>query len=47
MARHEVTLVPGDGVGPEICDATVKVLEATGVEFDWDVQQAGENVMQK
>ncbi|MEP7106251.1 MAG: isocitrate/isopropylmalate family dehydrogenase, partial [Chloroflexota bacterium] len=45
MARHSVTLVPGDGVGPEICDATVRVLEATGVEFDWDVQQAGENVM--
>src|SRR5919199_102994 len=45
MARHEVTLVPGDGVGPEICDAAVRVLEATGVEFDWEVQQAGENVM--
>src|SRR6266567_7699951 len=45
VARHAVTLVPGDGVGPEICDATVRVLEATGVEFDWDVQQAGENVM--
>ncbi len=29
-------------MGPEICDATVRVLEATGVEFDWDVQQAGE-----
>ncbi|HEY8642187.1 MAG TPA: isocitrate/isopropylmalate dehydrogenase family protein [Candidatus Dormibacteraeota bacterium] len=47
MARHAVTLIPGDGVGPEICDATVRVLEATGVEFDWDVQQAGENVMAK
>lgn len=45
MARHSVTLIPGDGVGPEICDATVRVLEATGVEFDWDVQQAGANVM--
>lgn len=45
MARHSVTLVPGDGVGPEICDATTRVLEATGVEFDWDVQQAGETVM--
>jgi isocitrate dehydrogenase (NAD+) len=45
LAKHEVTLVPGDGVGPEICDATVRVLEATGVEFAWDVQQAGENVM--
>jgi isocitrate dehydrogenase (NAD+) len=41
----EVTLIPGDGVGPEICDATVRVLEATGVGFDWDVQQAGERAM--
>jgi isocitrate dehydrogenase (NAD+) len=45
LARHSVTLIPGDGVGPEISDATVRVLEATGVEFDWDVRQAGENVM--
>jgi isocitrate dehydrogenase (NAD+) len=45
VARHSVTLIPGDGVGPEISDATVRVLEATGVQFDWDVQQAGENVM--
>src|ERR1051326_5563343 len=45
MARHAGTLVPGDGVGPEISDATVRALEATGVQFDWDVQQAGENVM--
>jgi isocitrate dehydrogenase (NAD+) len=42
LGRHAVTLIPGDGVGPEICDATVRVLESTGVEFDWDVQQAGE-----
>ncbi len=42
MGRHSVTLIPGDGVGPEICDASVRVIEATGVEFDWDVQQAGE-----
>jgi isocitrate dehydrogenase (NAD+) len=45
LARHSVTLVPGDGVGPEITDATVRSLEATGVQFDWDVQQAGQNVM--
>ena len=45
MARHAVTLIPGDGVGPEITEATVRALEATGVQFDWDVQQAGENVM--
>jgi isocitrate dehydrogenase (NAD+) len=40
--RHSVTLIPGDGVGPEICDAAVRVIEATGVKFDWDVHQAGE-----
>ena len=45
MARHTVTLIPGDGVGPEICDASVRVIEATGVQIDWEVQQAGENVM--
>jgi len=47
LGRHSVTLVPGDGVGPEICDAAVRVLEATGVEFDWDVQQAGEAAIAK
>ena len=45
MARYAVTLIPGDGVGPEICDATVRVLEATGVEFDWDEQPAGEGAI--
>jgi len=42
---HRVTLIPGDGTGPEITDATRRVLEATGVEFDWDVQEAGADVM--
>src|SRR6202165_1078201 len=42
LAKHAVTLIPGDGVGPEICEAAVRVLEATGVEFEWDVHQAGE-----
>ncbi len=45
IAKHPVTLIPGDGVGPEICEAAVRVIEATGVEFEWDVRQAGENVM--
>jgi isocitrate dehydrogenase (NAD+) len=45
VGRHSVTLVPGDGVGPEICTAAVRVLEATGVEFDWDVQKAGEGAI--
>ena len=41
---HNVTLIPGDGTGPEIAEATRRVLEATGVEFDWDVQDAGADV---
>jgi isocitrate dehydrogenase (NAD+) len=44
---HRVTFIPGDGTGPEIADATRRVLEATGVEFDWDVQQAGADVMEE
>jgi isocitrate dehydrogenase (NAD+) len=42
---HRVTLIPGDGTGPELTDATRRVLEATGVEFDWDVRHAGTDVM--
>ena len=42
---HRVTLIPGDGTGPEIAEATRRVLEGTGVKFDWDVQYAGESVM--
>jgi isocitrate dehydrogenase (NAD+) len=44
---HRVTLIPGDGVGPEVSEATRRVLEATGVEFEWDVQNAGLGVMEK
>jgi isocitrate dehydrogenase (NAD+) len=44
---HKVTLIPGDGTGPEITKATRRVLEATGVAFDWDVQEAGVDVFQK
>ena len=38
---HRVTFIPGDGSGPELTEATRRVLEATGVEFDWDVREAG------
>ncbi|HET6173795.1 MAG TPA: isocitrate/isopropylmalate family dehydrogenase, partial [Gaiellales bacterium] len=44
---HRVTLIPGDGIGPELSAATRRVLEATGVEFDWDVREAGADVMAK
>jgi isocitrate dehydrogenase (NAD+) len=42
---HRVTLIPGDGIGPELAEATRRVLDASGVDFDWEVQDAGEAVM--
>jgi isocitrate dehydrogenase (NAD+) len=42
---HKVVLIPGDGTGPELAEATRRVLEATGVDFDWEVQHAGTDVM--
>jgi isocitrate dehydrogenase (NAD+) len=44
---HAVTLIPGDGTGPEITEATRRALEATGVEFSWEVHQAGLEVLEK
>ncbi len=41
MRRHTVTLIPGDGIGPEVSAAAVRVLSATGVEFDWQTEVAG------
>jgi isocitrate dehydrogenase (NAD+) len=44
---YQVTLIPGDGTGPEIVAAARRVLEATGVEFEWDVQEAGADALKK
>ena len=44
---YDVTLIPGDGTGPEITEATRRVLEATGVEFRWHVKDAGLSVLEK
>jgi isocitrate dehydrogenase (NAD+) len=44
---YRVTLIPGDGVGPEITRATVKVLEATGVRFEWDSAIIGEQALRE
>ncbi len=44
---HQVTFIPGDGTGPELAEATRRVLEATGVEFDWDFQDAGIDVYEE
>ena len=42
----KVTLIKGDGIGPEISDAVVKIINATGVEIDWDIQTAGMDVIE-
>ena len=44
---HKVTMIPGDGVGPELSKATMRVLDATGVGIEWEIVQAGENVMEE
>ena len=45
--KHTVTLIPGDGTGPEIIEATRRVLEATHVEFRWEVLNAGAEALEK
>ncbi|MDD3520622.1 MAG: isocitrate/isopropylmalate dehydrogenase family protein [Actinomycetota bacterium] len=45
--KHLITLIPGDGTGPEISEATVRVVEATGIDVEWDVVNAGADVYEK
>ena len=44
---HTITLIPGDGIGPEVADATRRVLAASGVKIDWEVQEAGAAIAEK
>lgn len=44
---YDVTLITGDGIGPEIAEATKKCLDATGVSFNWDIQTAGIDIMEE
>src|SRR6202163_353859 len=44
---HRVTLIPGDGIGPEVIQATVRMLEATGVKFEWEPFAAGAEAFEK
>ncbi|MDB5336789.1 MAG: icd, partial [Planctomycetaceae bacterium] len=44
---YHVTLLPGDGVGPEIAEATRRCVDATGVKIDWDVQECGIEVIER
>jgi len=45
--KHKITLIPGDGIGPEISEATRRCIEATGIKIDWDIMQAGQDVVVK
>jgi isocitrate dehydrogenase (NAD+) len=45
--KHRITLIPGDGTGPEITEATVRVVEATGAQIEWDIVNAGAEVYEK
>ena len=44
---YTITLIPGDGIGPEVTDATVRVLEATGIKFNWEPAMAGQEAYDK
>jgi isocitrate dehydrogenase (NAD+) len=47
MARHTITLIPGDGIGYEVSEAARRVIDATGVDIEWDVQNAGLDVVEE
>ena len=47
MARHTITLIPGDGVGPEVSDAARRAIEATGIDVEWEIHDAGLAVAEK
>ena len=47
MTAYNVTLIPGDGIGPEVTEATRRVLESTGIDFTWDYQDAGLIALEK
>lgn len=44
---HRITLIPGDGIGPEVTKATVRILEATGVKFEWETYMAGAEAFER
>jgi isocitrate dehydrogenase (NAD+) len=47
LMAHRITLIPGDGIGPEVTNATVRILEATGVKFEWERFMAGAEAFEK
>ncbi len=47
MKSYDITLIPGDGIGPELAEVTQKCIDATGVRVNWDIQHAGIDIMEK
>ena len=47
MAKHKITLIPGDGIGPEIIAATVRIIEASGVDVEWETHIMGAQALEK
>src|SRR5947199_1102160 len=47
IQSHKITLIPGDGIGPEVTRAAVRILEATGLKFEWESFQAGADAYEK
>ncbi|MBM3802429.1 MAG: isocitrate dehydrogenase (NAD(+)) [Acidimicrobiia bacterium] len=45
--KHKITLIPGDGIGPEVTAATLKVIEAAGIEVEWETINAGADAFEK
>jgi isocitrate dehydrogenase (NAD+) len=44
---HKVTLIPGDGIGPEVTNSAVRIIEASGIKFDWESFEAGADAYEK
>src|SRR5579872_4350216 len=47
LMSHKITLIPGDGIGSEVTQAVVRILEATGLKFEWETVQAGAEAFEK
>jgi isocitrate dehydrogenase (NAD+) len=47
MSKHKITLIPGDGIGPELADAARRCVDALGLDITWEVMEAGEGAIKK
>ena len=44
---HNITLIPGDGIGPEITESVISIIKAAGCKINWDIQTAGADVVEQ